>query len=307
MVVTDCYKMKKFMTFVFLGLALNLWLPSAATAETTTPAKPGQNPPSHPLQKGLKLGEGIWLEAEGSKFFAIYTADQSNRPQGGVILLPDTNTHPDWPSVIHPLRQILPERGWATLAIELPVADALPTLIRSEKQIQSRILAAIEYFKSKGINNVVLIGYGGGALAATHFLATTAEHPIRGFVAVSLGQYDDLAPEWQAISLLEKINLPMLDIFAERDLLAVTGSASRRALAAKQSSARASRDKQLDPFKHAGMATTPSAQIKGYVAYRQVRMAGADHSFSSSNTALVKRILGWLNRHAAGVEIKAGG
>ncbi|MBI3773800.1 MAG: DUF3530 family protein [Gammaproteobacteria bacterium] len=286
---------------------MSLWHPPGETAETTVPASPAPNQPSHPLQKTLDLGEGIWLQAEGSKFFAIYTADQSNRPQGGVILLPDTNTHPDWPSVIHPLRRTLPEHGWATLAIELPAADDIPALSRNQKQTRGRILAAIEHFKSNGISNIALIGYGSGALAATHFLATTPEHPIRGFVAVSLGQYDDLAPEWRAIALLEKISVPMLDIFAERDLLAVTESAPLRALAAKQSSARASRDKQLDPFKHAGMATTPSALIKGYVVYRQVRIAGTDHSFSSSSTALVKRILGWLNRHAAGVAVKSDG
>lgn len=306
MVVTNCYKMKKLGYLIILGLSLGLWFRCAAAAETTPPTSPSQIQPSHPLQKGLKLGEGIWLQAEGNKFFAIFTADQSNRPQGGVILLPDTNTHPDWPNVIHPLRNTLPARGWATLAIELPAAEDIATLSRNQKQIHARILAAIEHFKSKGISNVVLIGHGGGALAANNFLATTAEHPIRGFVAISLGQHDNLAPEWQAISNLEKINLPILDIFAERDLLAVTDSASLRALAAKKSSARASRDKQLDPFKQAGMATTPSAQIKGYVAYRQVRIAGTDHSFSGSDAALVKRILGWLNRHTAGVVVKSG-
>lgn len=304
MAVTDCYKIEKCRFLIILGLTLSLWVHPGEAADTTTATTPDQSPAPHPLQKSLDLGEGIWLQAEGSNFFAIYTADQSNRPQGGVVLLPDINTHPDWPSVIHPLRRTLPEHGWATLVIELPAADDIHALSRNQKQTQARILAAIEHFKSNGISNITLIGHGGGALAATHFLAITPEHPIRGLVAVSLGQYDELTTEWRAILLLEKISVPMLDIFAERDLLAVTKSASLRALAAKKSSARASRDKQLDPFKHAGMATTPSAQIKGYVVYRQVRIAGTDHSFSSSSTALVKRILGWLNRHAAGIAIK---
>jgi pimeloyl-ACP methyl ester carboxylesterase len=301
MPTTHCYRTINFLFFILLGLTLSLWLHAAEAAETATPAKPPQ--PSHPLQKGLEIGEGIWLNTEGGKFFAIYTPDQSNRPQGGAILLPDTNTHPDWPSVIHPLRRNLPEHGWATLAIELPATDNISAFSGNQKQIQARILAAIEQLKSDGISNIVLIGYGGGALAAANFLTTIPEHPIRGFVAVSLGQYDNLTPEWRAISLVEKINLPMLDIFAERDLLAVTESAPLRALAAKKSSVKASRDKQLAPFKRAGMATTPNALVKGYVAYRQVRIAGTDHDFSNSDTAFVKRILGWLNRHVAGVAI----
>ena len=67
-------------------------------------------------------GETIWLEADGNRFLTLYTEATTRQTLGGVILLHGMGANPDWMDVIQPLRVNLPDRGWATLSIQLPVA-----------------------------------------------------------------------------------------------------------------------------------------------------------------------------------------
>ena len=36
----------------------------------------------------------------------------------------------------------------------------------------------------------------------------------------------------------------------------------------------------------------------GYIAYRQLKIMGADHSFRGAEETLIKRITGWLKKHS---------
>ena len=51
------------------------------------------------------------------------------------------------------------------------------------------------------------------------------------------------------------------------------------------------------------MARTPTTEQNGYIAYRQLRLMGADHSFRGAEPTLLKRIAGWMKKHAAGVVV----
>lgn len=71
-------------------------------------------------------------ETQSDSFYGLYLEQESNNPQGAVLILHDSQQHGHWPAIIAPLREYLPQFGWSTLAIEL--ADA-PTRIRIPREI----------------------------------------------------------------------------------------------------------------------------------------------------------------------------
>ena len=68
----------------------------------------------------------VWLDTpEGKgkiniKFLGLEMLEQTSEPQGTVLFLHGVDQHPDWPQVIKPLRNALPESGWYTFSILLP-------------------------------------------------------------------------------------------------------------------------------------------------------------------------------------------
>ena len=58
---------------------------------------------------------------EDQTFLALEMTALSAKPKGQVLMLPGDRQHPNWPLGIAPLRQVLPEYGWTTLAIALPI------------------------------------------------------------------------------------------------------------------------------------------------------------------------------------------
>jgi hypothetical protein len=58
-------------------------------------------------------------------FLALQLQALSARPKGRLLLLPADGLHPDWPLGIAPIRRNLPEYGWTTLALSLPVYKPL--------------------------------------------------------------------------------------------------------------------------------------------------------------------------------------
>ena len=70
---------------------------------------------------GVKSDGSAGKSAENT-FFSIYTPHTTSSPKGAVILMHGSGAHPDWGDIIHPLRSELPDKGWATLSIQLPLA-----------------------------------------------------------------------------------------------------------------------------------------------------------------------------------------
>jgi len=58
---------------------------------------------------------------EDETFLALKKLSLSFKPKGQVLMLPGDRQHPNWPQGIAPLRQVLPEYGWTTLAVSLPI------------------------------------------------------------------------------------------------------------------------------------------------------------------------------------------
>ncbi len=231
------------------------------------------------LQDQLVVGESVRLTAGQQDFFALYTPAVGKLQRGGVILLHGLGAHPDWPDVISPLRKNLPEAGWSTLSIQLPIrpneADFAdyPSLFPAANV---RISAAIRHLQKQGLRNIVLVGHSLGAAMGAYFLAQKApdSEAVRAFVGIGMGH----APGTVAHTpdALAKMTLPVLDLYGTQDLRGVLGSTKARA-----------------------------ARQGDNTGYRQLAIAGADHFFRGLEATLVKRVSSWLNRTLSGVENNA--
>lgn len=100
------------------------------------------------LAADYKTHEKTWLSisypdgSEPSQALALIQAPRSAQVQGAILLLPATGQHPDWPTVIQPLRTSLPDAGWYTLALMLPqhIPATLPERNRTTKQRETVLL-----------------------------------------------------------------------------------------------------------------------------------------------------------------------
>jgi len=255
------------------------------------------------LEKGLINGKALWLDDGKSKFFAVYDPDQSGQPKGAIIILHDANSHPDKPEVIRPLRNDLPVHGWASITIQLPYLTSIDDYTNKQSIINQRINSAANYMQTVGIGNIVLLGHGTGAMAATAYLSSQQDTSIQAFIAISLGVLDKDIEAESIPQQLEKITVPILDIYGSNDLEHVTRSAMSRALAAKISSNAVTSSKQINSYKRSAIAKSSTQNSQGYISYRQIVVEGASHEFSGTSNQLTKRIAGWLERHAKGVTL----
>jgi len=258
--------------------------------------------PDEQLAATITVGKAQWLEADGGRFLGIYTKATTATPLGAAIILPGLAIHPDWPDVIGPLRRGLPAYSWSTLSIQLPVPaksdDRLWQLEPYFTSSRNRIQAAIAFLQQQGISNIVLIGYGLGAAAAAVSVSGNDSLKVAAFAAISLGIPPRSAPSPYHTGLLESIRVPMLDIYASRDLDEVTNTAAARLTAAQRGGFDASHNQQIDSLLHSAMARLPTTEQNGYIAYRQLVLTGADHRFRGAEATLLKRIAGWLKKHA---------
>ena len=215
----------------------------------------------------LITGEAEWLPVGQHKVLAIYTESETQPAKGGVILLHGIGVHPDWPDVIHPLRTGLPEAGWATLSVQMPVLpneatgkDYLPLM----DEVAPRIEAAIRFLKQQGIDNIVIIAHSLGNSMAGYYLATHPDSPVRGYVGVSMTEIDNPFP-LSPVAQAKKIRIPVLDVYGSQDLENVITTARQR------------------------------KQGTGSNNYRQVVIEDANHFFSGKDEALMETVLAWLN------------
>lgn len=223
------------------------------------------------IEAGVRLGESVSLKTGQLDFLALHMAATTPKPKGGVILLHGQGAHPEWATLIQPLRVQLPAHGWETLSVQLPLAaedapdGAYEPLI---PEAFARIAFALEFLKSRQINQVALVGHGWGARVAVEWLGRDAPPDVAGLVAIGLSA-DLRRLDSGTLGALRKIQVPVLDLYGSRDLDPVRATASQRAAAA-----RAGQNRQ----------------------YRQVEMDGADHFFTGLTDALIARVRAWLSR-----------
>jgi pimeloyl-ACP methyl ester carboxylesterase len=231
------------------------------------------------IKDALLVGDPINLKDGNTDFLAIYAQETTHTSQGAAIILHGRGAHPDWTEVINPLRSQLPESGWKTLSIQMPVAASDAPNSQYQALIPEaapRIAAAVEYLKQQGVTNMVLIGHSLGAEMGTAYLAQGVPKELKAFVAVGL-PVSSRDPDQGTLANLAKLNLPLLDLYGSRDIDPVLSSVAARLAAAKQA------ENSL---------------------YRQVEIEGADHFFLGLEDTLVAHVRSWIGRVAPGEQIK---
>lgn len=225
------------------------------------------------INKTLAMGKPVWLESEGKKFLGLYTETEKVNNKDTAIILHDTGGHPDQQQLIYGLRVSLPEHNWSTLSLQMPLRE---TGVENEEyyalipEAAARIKAGINYARSNGAENIVLVGYGLGGLMAAYLLSEQAAD-IKALVTISLPVPVTENKTVQTLEFIKKIRIPMLDIYGALDVPDVTESARDRRLAAKENE-----------------------------AYRQIKLNDEGHAYLHDEGLLVKRIYSWL-----GVIVKA--
>lgn len=213
-------------------------------------------------------GDAVYLSDGNNEFLGIYTEADADTIRGGAIVMHGSGVHPDWPTVVQPLRVGLTEEGWHTLSIQMPILDndaSYGAYADVFPESPARINAAIDYLKEQGVERIVLIAHSLGTGMTAYSLAN-ASHDVAGFVAVGMGE-GGRHPNLNNLAHLKKMQLPVLDLYGEEDLEGIVNSANSRREAA--------------------------GHIKNYT---QQMSPGADHFFEGEEEALLEAVGSWINQ-----------
>lgn len=207
-------------------------------------------------------GEPVDLNDGQNDFLGIYTEGNEDN-KTGIIIMHGIGIHPDYPTVINPLRVGLAEKGWHTLSLQLPV---LPNEAESKDyeplipQATPRIKAGIGYLKEQSMNKVAIVAHSLGTWMAGYAIEQGGVEVVT-YVAIGMNV--------PAIDSVPAIKVPMLDLYGANDLPEVVNNAGKRKSAASQNK-----------------------------RYQQVMTKGADHFYNGLEAELVKTVDDWLQKYA---------
>ena len=214
------------------------------------------------ITPGVVTGEPVYLEPKGGhKFLGLYTP--AAKARGAAILVHGLGVHPDW-GLNGGLRTALPERGYATLSIQMPVlaadakADDYPPLF---PEADARIATATAWLRARGYDRIALVSHSMGARMANHYLVDTPNPGVQAWVAIGI-----TAPFEQP----NAIPVPTLDIHGDGDFPQVLKGTAERAFYLRR--------------------------VKGSA---QVVVAGADHYFNGKEADLARFVANFLDRALA--------
>jgi pimeloyl-ACP methyl ester carboxylesterase len=208
------------------------------------------------ISPGIVVGDPMYLtQKNGHKFLAIYTEAANARM--GVVLLHGTGIHPDW-GLISTLRQRLPDHGYTTLSIQLPILavdakdeDYEPLIPDAVERLQ----LAVAWLKSKGYRKIAIVSHSFGGRVAIPFLrgGATAVNALASLGAGSNATYDG-------------IKVPVLDLMGANDFPNVMSNAARR-----------------------------KASLKGNAASKQVVIPDTNHFYADQEPAMVTAVKDFLD------------
>ena len=217
-------------------------------------------------------GETVWLEADGNRFLSIFTPDENEVLEYGVIVMHGTGIHPNWDQVVRPLRVELTTMGWSTLSIQMPILandaehDDYAALY---PEVAPRINAAIDYLKSLGVQRLFLVAHSQGSLMASYYLSHSGDAALKGFVAIGMPGGSKY-PAMNSLLTLGKFHLPVLDLYGSEDLEQVLANIDTKRKAALSVGAR---------------------------EFEQIKIEGANHFFDGRNDILIETVHRWLAGH----------
>ena len=214
-------------------------------------------------------GEPVHLDADGLPFLALHTEAADGGSGRAVLVMHGRGFHPDWPEVAAPLRAELPEHGWETLSLQMPVLgktakyyDYVPIF----HVAFPRIRAGIEYLRERGADLVVLAAHSCSAHMAMAFVRHHGDAGFDGFIGIGMGATDIGQPMREPFPLAE-MTVPVLDLFGAEDYPSVPREAPGRLAAIRTA---------------------------GHPRSAQRMVPGADHFFRDMDEELVDVVVDWL-------------
>lgn len=168
--------------------------------------------------------------ASDKEVFSIYMESERDSFKGGVIILHNRGQHANWSDTTKPLRVGLAEKGWHTLSVQMPVLeknakyyDYVPIFPYSHERIE----AGIDFYKNRGIDNIILIAHGCGAHMAMSYFDKYGDDKISAYVGIGMGatDYKQKAVKRVPLDIMLK---PVLDVYGEKDFPGVKRSAGQR-------------------------------------------------------------------------------
>ena len=214
-------------------------------------------------------GEPVHLDADGHSFLGIHAEADGDGPRRGGIVLHGRGFHPDWAEVAAPLRIELPEHGWETLSLQMPVLEKAARYYDYVPVFPAafpRIRAGIEYLRAREVRTIVLAAHSCSVHMAMAYVRRHGDAELDGFIGIGMGATDRGQPMRKPFPLAA-MSVPILDLFGDEDYPAVLREAPGR-LAAMRSA--------------------------GHPRSAQRIVPGAGHSFLDMDDELVDAVTEWL-------------
>ncbi len=206
----------------------------------------------------ILVGEPIYLEqADKHRFLTLFT--EAVQPKAAVIIAHGMGVHPDH-GLIGTLRQQLPEAGYTTLSVQMPIlkAEAKPgDYPATFDEAAGRLEKAAAFLQAKGYRKIALVSHSMGCPMSYRYLKSRPDAPIAIWVAIGNSVVEDTRP----------LKMPILDLYGAHDLPAVLDNAPKRA-----------------------------ALLKGRPASQQQQIPGANHFFEGKDAALLEAVRGYLDK-----------
>jgi len=212
----------------------------------------------------LMVGDAIKLKADNVEFLGLYAEPTTDNAKGAIIILHGIGVHPAWPDVIDPIRMQLPDLGWYTLSLQMPILGNeatdkdYPPLF---PEVPARIQAGVDFLKSQGIKTIVITGHSLGTTMASCYLANHRDPAVKEFVSISGGfgvPKDKLADNNENFVHMQGVRI--LDIYGGED-----------------------RKHVLEAVKERGKAMSKIQNAN----YRQIKIPGANHFYNQKQDELV--------------------
>jgi hypothetical protein len=186
------------------------------------------------IEEAVMDGDVEYLPlAEDKEVFSIYMEPDTDTPKGGVIILHSRGYHANWSNTIKPLRVGLAEKGWHTLSVQMPVLDKNATYydyVPIFPYAHERIEAAIDFYKQRGVDNIVLVSHGCGAHMSMSYFDKYGDDKVGAYVGIGMGATDYKQKVIKRFPL-DIMLKPVLDVYGEKDFPGVVRlSESRKVL-----------------------------------------------------------------------------
>ena len=222
-------------------------------------------------EAGLFEGDAVYLNDGNRNFLSLYSEASASSFEGAVILLHGRGFHPDWVQVAGPLREGFGELGITTLSLQMPVLAKNAKYYEYLEIIPQsfpRIEAGLDFLQSKGYQWIALVAHSCSVHMTMAWIREFGDNAINAYVGIGMEATDYGQPMLERFPL-ERMSIPVLDVYGSEDYPAVIKGAERR----------------ISEIESAG---NPQSM--------QIKIEGPDHFFEGYENELVTTVGVWIRQ-----------